>query len=58
MLPPTTCSLAVGLKQLELQAIIDAIQLTHGNLKRAARELGIGRTSLYRKLHEFGLIAR
>jgi len=58
MFPPTTCSLAVGLKQLELQAIIDAIQLTHGNLKRAARELGIGRTSLYRKLHEFGLIAR
>lgn len=57
-LPPTTFSLAVGLKQLELQALMDAIQLTYGNLKRAARELGIGRSSLYRKLHEFGITVR
>lgn len=52
---PSIFQLAVGLKQLELQVLIDAIQLTRGNLKQAAKELGIARSSLYRKLHEFGL---
>ncbi|MBN2910501.1 sigma-54-dependent Fis family transcriptional regulator [Polycladomyces sp. WAk] len=37
----------------EERAIAQAIQAAHGNLSAAARLLGIGRTTLYRKLHKF-----
>jgi DNA-binding NtrC family response regulator len=39
----------------ELQRIADALQRHHNNRLRAAAELGISRTSLYKKLHKYGL---
>ena len=42
----------VSLINLERQAIVHALQLTSGNLRLAAECLGIGRTTLYRKMKE------
>src|SRR3984885_5186808 len=39
---------------LEKQAILGAIAQLHGDKLRAAKLLGIGRTTLYRKLKEYG----
>jgi two-component system response regulator HydG len=39
---------------MEKQAILDAIQRLHGDKLEAARLLGIGKTTLYRKLKEYG----
>lgn len=36
-------------------AIADALEKTHGNRAQAARLLGIGRTTLYRRLERYGL---
>jgi len=43
------------LQQLERQAIIQALEITGGDRTRAARLLGIGKTTIYRKLKEYGL---
>lgn len=43
------------LQQLERQAILQALQATGGDRIRAARLLGIGKTTIYRKLKEYGL---
>ncbi|MBI5109446.1 MAG: sigma-54-dependent Fis family transcriptional regulator [Rhodocyclales bacterium] len=43
--PPTT-----NLDDLTMQAIHDALGRAHGNVSAAARELGISRSTLYRKL--------
>jgi transcriptional regulator of acetoin/glycerol metabolism len=43
-----------NLRELERQTIRAAIQAASGNLSAAARQLGIGRSTLYRKLREFG----
>ena len=54
--PPPTLSKPVSdtgqrtLQTLEMQAIRDAVDSAGGNLSQAARQLGIGRTTLYRKL--------
>ena len=53
--PPATAGAADGthnLRELERQAIRSAIQAAGGNLSAAARQLGIGRSTLYRKLRE------
>jgi DNA-binding NtrC family response regulator len=42
------------LAELERRAIVDAIQQTHGDKLKAAERLGIGKTTLYRKLKEYG----
>ena len=42
------------LEELEKQAILHAIQLLDGDKLEAARRLGIGKTTLYRKLKEYG----
>jgi two-component system response regulator HydG len=42
------------LEDLEKQAILHAIQLLDGDKLEAARRLGIGKTTLYRKLKEYG----
>jgi len=42
------------LDQLEKQAILHAIQVLEGDKLEAARRLGIGKTTLYRKLKEYG----
>jgi transcriptional regulator of acetoin/glycerol metabolism len=39
---------------MEKVAILDAIQILHGDKLEAARLLGIGKTTLYRKLKEYG----
>ena len=36
-------------------AIVEALEKTHGNRAQAARLLGIGRTTLYRRLERYGL---
>jgi DNA-binding NtrC family response regulator len=45
----------VSLAELEKEAIRQAIDHNDGNVSAAIRQLGIGRTTLYRKLREYGL---
>jgi DNA-binding NtrC family response regulator len=45
----------VPLPELERRAILDAIRYTKGDRTMAASLLGIGRTTLYRKLKEYGV---
>lgn len=45
----------LSLDQIEKQAIRNALQVTQGNREAAARMLGIGERTLYRKLREYGL---
>lgn len=45
----------LNLEEVEKSAIRDAILKHNGNLSRAAKELGLGRTTLYRKLSKYGL---
>jgi transcriptional regulator of acetoin/glycerol metabolism len=43
------------LARLERWAVERAVEVCEGNLTEAARRLGIGRTTLYRKLDGYGL---
>ncbi len=43
------------LTELERQAIVDTLAQTEGNREKAAKMLGIGERTLYRKIKEFGL---
>ncbi|MAE60416.1 MAG: sigma-54-dependent Fis family transcriptional regulator [Planctomycetaceae bacterium] len=43
------------LEQIEKQAIRNTLRLTSGNREQAAKLLGIGERTLYRKLKEYGL---
>jgi DNA-binding NtrC family response regulator len=45
----------VPLVELEKQAILDALQQLNGDKLVTARALGIGKTTLYRKLKEYGI---
>jgi DNA-binding NtrC family response regulator len=45
----------LSLDQLEKQAIRNALRINAGNREAAARMLGIGERTLYRKLKEYGL---
>lgn len=47
---PEPAGRAQSLRQTEMQAIASAVQAAAGNLSEAARQLGIGRSTLYRKL--------
>lgn len=44
-----------SLAELEKQAILDALKTYHGDKLAAAKILGIGKTTMYRKLKEYGL---
>jgi two-component system response regulator HydG len=44
-----------NLADLERDAILNAIRMLHGDKLAAARLLGIGKTTLYRKLKEYGI---
>ncbi len=46
---------AMSLDQLEKQAIRNALRIHQGNREQAAKMLGIGERTLYRKLKEYGL---
>jgi DNA-binding NtrC family response regulator len=43
----------VTLAEIEKRAILSAIKRADGNYSAAARELGIGKTTIYRKLSEY-----
>jgi len=45
----------VSIAELEKQAILSTIRQLHGDKLMAARLLGIGKTTLYRKLKEYGI---
>lgn len=45
----------LSIAELERQAILDALRQLNGDKLMAARLLGIGKTTLYRKLKEYGL---
>jgi len=54
--PPERRSPSIpDLQTLEQQAIERALRHTGGNVSEAARRLGIGRTTLYRKMAAYGL---
>ena len=44
-----------SLAEMEKQAILDTIRRLNGDKLQAARLLGIGKTTLYRKLKEYGI---
>lgn len=44
-----------SLEALEKRAIRETLRLTAGNREQAAKLLGIGERTLYRKLKEYGL---
>jgi two-component system response regulator HydG len=44
------------LAELEKDAILGAIRTLHGDKLQAAKLLGIGKTTLYRKLKEYGIV--
>jgi DNA-binding NtrC family response regulator len=52
---PGTPAPVVPIAELEKRAILQALEHTKGDRARAAYLLGIGRTTLYRKLKEYGL---
>ncbi len=45
----------MSLEDLEKAAIVRALENNRGNLSDVARQLGIGRSTLYRKLEQYGL---
>jgi two-component system response regulator HydG len=51
---PPDSSLITPLDVMEKQAILHAIKVLDGDKLEAARRLGIGKTTLYRKLKEYG----
>ena len=48
-------SLKVNQQRIETDLIMKAFTLSHGNLSRAAQELGISRSTLYRRLRQYGM---
>lgn len=46
---------AFNLDEVERKTILAAIQKYSGNLSKVAKELGVGRTTLYRKMEKYGL---
>jgi DNA-binding NtrC family response regulator len=46
---------ALNLEGMERKAIIQAIEKYQGNMSKVAKELGVGRTTLYRKMTKYGL---
>lgn len=52
--PVSDVAVITPLEDLEKQAILHAIHVLDGDKLEAARRLGIGKTTLYRKLKEYG----
>jgi two-component system NtrC family response regulator len=50
-----TISLKVNQQRVETDLISKAFTLSRGNLSRAAQELGISRSTLYRRIRQYGL---
>ena len=54
-IPPGKQARILPLAEMEKQAILDALQQLNGDKLMTARALGIGKTTLYRKLKEYGI---
>ena len=48
-------SKTVNLETLEKKTILSVIEKNSGNISKSAKELGITRTALYRRLHKYGI---
>ena len=48
-------SLRAAHRRIEMELLVKAISLHHGNLTRVARDLEVSRSTLYRKLRTYGL---
>lgn len=46
------------MENLEKQAILDAFQQTQGNVQQAAKLLGMGQATVYRKIKRYGISAK
>ena len=53
---PTDTTVILPLDEVERRAIAHALKVTDNNISDAARALGIGRSTLYRKLKEYNLL--
>lgn len=53
--PVTTAPQSLNIEEVEKAAIAQAINQCKGNLTQAAKELGFGRSTLYRKMTKYGL---
>ena len=53
--PPAPENGNVSMRELEKQAIRNALHAANGNVSKAARVLGLGRTTLYRKMSSYGI---
>ena len=53
--PTVEAEKVLNLMTVEKEVIRQAVMKSNGNLTLAAEELGIGRTTLYRKMDEYGL---
>ncbi len=51
----TLDSLRAAHRRIESELLVKAISMHHGNLTRAARDLEVSRSTLYRKLRAYGL---
>jgi len=51
----SAASLATSLEETERLAIVCAVKSMHGNLTKAARALGVSRSTLYRKVERYNL---
>ena len=45
------------LESMERDAIVNSLADAHGNKARTARSLGVSRATIYRKIHEYGIVA-
>ena len=45
------------LESMERDAIVNSLVDAQGNKARAARSLGMSRATIYRKIHEYGIVA-
>ena len=52
---PIPVKAGMSLPEIEREAIRTTLELTDGNKAQAARVLGIGRRTLFRKVKEYGL---
>lgn len=46
------------LEEAEKKVLVHALRLSRGNISKAAKGLGIGRATLYRKIDRYGLVKR
>lgn len=53
--PPAAERRNLSLAELEREGVINALKETSGDKQKAAKLLGVSRTTLYRKLHEYDL---